>query len=261
MQSLYAIASNTAYYVCMFAALFIAPEAIVIVFVNLAVTTITTIISYVRVTATYHPTGENDPAAPRFARHLTIMSVLGLLASQADNLLVFHFLGAATLAIYSITSLLPEKIGGMFKFIATVALPRFTSRTFAEIQASLSKRLIALTILILGIAGLYALIAPTLFRFIYPAYAPNVGYSMLYSLTMLNIVGIFAASALSAHRKIRELYILNVAVPIIQILLQAVAVVVGGLWWLVVAKIVSVFIYSALCVFFVRYAPSNAIQE
>ena len=48
--------------------------------------------------------------------------------AQSHRILAFHYLGAVELAIYSFAIAPPEQIKGVFKFLGTLALPKFSKR-------------------------------------------------------------------------------------------------------------------------------------
>ena len=45
-----------------------------------------------------------------YGKHVSIMSAVGTLANQLDNILVYHLLGPASLALYSFATIIPERI-------------------------------------------------------------------------------------------------------------------------------------------------------
>lgn len=258
LQSFYAITSNAAYYVCIFLCVLFLPQALLLVFINLAITSATAIFFYFRTVRKFRTEGGNDPEAFSYARHLSVMNVLNTIAGQMDNLLVFHFLGAAELAIYGIATLLPEKVGGLLKPITSAAFPRFASRDIGSVRDNFGRRLLWFFALIIACVGLYILIAPPLFSFIYPAYSMAVPYSQLYAFTLVSFIGGITTAVLSAHRKVKELYLFNIVVPIIQITLQTVAIIQWGLWGIVGAKIASSVLASIIAVILFYAVKTNS---
>lgn len=238
-NSLYMIAGGGAYYLLIFLGVWLFPAALPLIFINLFTTTIAAAYLYFRVIKTEQPNREVDSEALPFARHLSIMNALANAAMQIDSILVFHFLGAADLALYSIANLLPQKLGGAFKSLVQSALPRFSGRSSEEVRGNIAYRLFLFLIAILAVAGLYAFIAPELFRLIYPKYESAIHYSQVLALTLVSYPGSLATTVLYAHRKIRRLYVLNIFVPVTQVLLQVGGILLFGLWGLVGAKVLS----------------------
>lgn len=241
-SSLYGIAGNAIYYVFIFAGIVFFPSALPLIFINLSVTTIVAIIFYYKVLRAFNPNHNSDRDALPYARHLSAIGVLSTIASQIDNILVFHFLGASDLAVYSIASLLPEKIGGVFKSTISAAFPRFADRSLSDIKANLFNRLFSMAAAIFATCLLYIFIVPFFFHYVYPAYAAAIPYTQLYSLVLVNYIGGMVMSILFAHKKIKSLYLFNTIIPITQVTLQIFAIINWGLWGLVGAKVLSTFI-------------------
>ena len=250
--SLYALCGNGMYYVLMFLTLAFYPSALLLIAVNLCITAAAAVFFYVRTIAIYHPPIKNDSSTVTYARHLSVINILTLIANQVDNIFVFHFLGPVMLAQYSLASLIPERIGGMFKSLTSSALPRFASRNLTQIRENMLVRLLLLLIGVLVIIVLYAAIAPFFFRVVYPEYAAAVPYSQMYALTIVGVVGGIVTSAFYAHRRVKELYILNTAVPLFQITVQVLAIILWGIWGLIVAKIISSIVTSITSLLLLR---------
>jgi O-antigen/teichoic acid export membrane protein len=148
-------------------------------------------------------------------------------------------LGAEALALYAFITAIPDRLLTFLKFIPSAALPKFSEKTEDQIRQSISPKLLLLTLL--GVAGalLYIVIAPEFFAFFFPAYTEAVPYSQIYSLMIVGLAGSVSVSALIAQGRKKDLYLLNTTTPILQIVLQLIAVLVWGLWGLVAAKAAS----------------------
>lgn len=171
--------------------------------------------------------------------HFSVMNILAGIAGQIDRLLVFHYLGAIELAVYSFAIALPDQIKSMSNNIATIAFPKFANRPFKEIQETLSRRLGGFTLLMAVFAGIYICIAPFAFHIFFPAYEEAVFYSQIYALALIPLASIFPMTALQAHAANKELYILNIVSSIFQIGILFPAIAYYGLLGAVVARILS----------------------
>lgn len=200
--------------------------------------TATLISWYVR---THYRAEERQPAESLFTlgAHFSVMNILAGIASQIDRLLVFHYLGAVELAVYSFAIALPDQIKSMSSNIATIAFPKFASRPFKEIQETLSRRLGGFTLLMAAIAGAYIFLAPFAFHIFFPAYTEAVWYSQIYALALIPLASIFPATALQAHAANKELYIFNIVSSVFQIGILFPSIAYYGLLGAVVARILS----------------------
>lgn len=188
----------------------------------------------------YRPT-EHKPTESLFAlgAHFSVMNILAGIAGQIDRLLVFHYLGAVELAVYSFAIALPDQIKSMSNNVATIAFPKFANRPFKEIQGSFLLRLGGFTLLMTVLAGIYILLAPFAFHVFFPAYTEAIWYSQVYALALIPLASIFPATALQAHAANKELYIFNIVSSVFQIGILFPAIAYYGILGAVIARIVS----------------------
>lgn len=224
-----------------------APYALAILITNLGFTLVCTFFAYRGVMRTYvEPDHKTDDGTVAYGKQLSIMNVPAALASQADIIIAFHFLGPVSAALYAFSTAIPDRFGSFLKFIPTAALPRFSTRNAAEVRATLFPKLLLLAAIALGIAGTYALAAPLLFYVLFPTYMAAVPYSQVYALVIVSIVGSVAVSALTAHTSTRSLYIVNTITPIVGTVFQFFGAFFGGLWGLILAKLATNIIATIL---------------
>lgn len=178
-----------------------------------------------------------DPELFSYSKHLSAMEIIGRIASQLDKILIFHFLGAAPLAIYSFAIAPVEQLQSGKKILSTLILPKIAGRPFEELQKETPRKTLPLIIYALVLAGLWALIAPYFYSFFYPQYLDSIFYSQIYSLTLLTIAGTLFNETLIAHQKKKALYIHRTIIPVAQIALFIILLPIYGLMGLVVTHI------------------------
>lgn len=132
----------------------------------------------------FPPNLDEDPKTISYGKHLSFVGIIGTVASYLDRLLIFHYLGAAEVAIYSIATAPPDQIKNLFKNIPTLAMPKLAQRSFREIDSILYKRLFYLFMTGLALAGIYSIIAPYFFKLFFPKYMDSVFYSQFFSFTL-----------------------------------------------------------------------------
>lgn len=188
----------------------------------------------------YRPTAHRQSESLfSLGAHFSVMNILAGIAAQIDRLLVFHYLGAVELAVYSFAIALPDQIKSLSNNVATIAFPKFANRPFREIQETLSHRLGGFTLLMIVLAGIYILIAPFAFQILFPGYGEAVFYSQIYALALIPLASIFPTTALQAHAANKELYILNIVSSVFQIGILFPAIAYYGLLGAVIARILS----------------------
>lgn len=245
---LYTTGGNLLYYACIGVTLFLFPSVIALICVNLAATTAGAVGMYALTLRAYKPPKADDQEALGYGKHLSAMNLLSTLSGQADNLLVFHFLGPVPLAVYSIATLIPERLSGVLKNVTNALLPRFAEQPFERVRSDLLRKAFLFFCFVAILVAAYIVILPFFFRIFYPNYLGSVGYSQIFSLTLFSFVGNFVGAALLAHRKLKRLYVINVLIPIVQTTLQACGIIFGGLIGLVLARVASSFIFLIIII-------------
>ena len=97
---------------------------------------------FLKITLKKFPPNQNkDPKTISYGKHLSFIGIIGTVASYLDRLLIFHYLGATEVAIYSIAIAPPDQIKNLFKNIPTLAMPKLAQRSFKEIGDILYMRL------------------------------------------------------------------------------------------------------------------------
>lgn len=171
--------------------------------------------------------------------HFSVMNVLGGISQQIDRLLIFHYLGAVELAVYSFAIAVPDQIKGLISNIATIAFPKFANRPFSEIAETLSRRVLGFTVLMLVVTGAYILLAPIAFHFLFPSYTEAIWYSQIYALALIPLGSLFPVTALQAHAANKELYYFNIISSLFQIGVLFPAIAWYGILGAVVSRILA----------------------
>lgn len=189
-----------------------------------------------------------EAGSTRYGVHLSIMDWLGAFAQHLDSLVAFHYLGEAALAVYYFGVAIPEQMRGTVKGLHFLVLPKFAARSTAEIRAAILGKFLWLALFLGAIVGAYALVAPTLLGLLFPDYPASVHLSQLYALVLLNYISLPAGTFLAAKQKVREQYVVNISMSLLQIALTFVLVVPWHLVGLVWAKVIRAILGAALII-------------
>jgi O-antigen/teichoic acid export membrane protein len=179
-----------------------------------------TVISFVlnRLTRTiYSGSIAVDEEARAYSFHLSAMNAVGAVSFQLDKILTFHYLGAAQLAIYSFSVAMPQQIRQLQKHVATLVFPKFSEQPFNQIRKHIAAKALRMFIVVSVIVLVYITVAPFIFRLFFPHYLDSIIYSQLYALVLLTSPIVLFKQALTAHKKTRELYMVQVVVPLFKI--------------------------------------------
>lgn len=169
------------------------------------------IISYVRVLSVFKVNDSKDHSLIPYSKHISVMNLFGTIANSLDKLLVFHYLGAAELAIYSFAQAIPEQIRGGFKSLFGIAFPKYASLSPDEVRSSIKAKIYRLTFIAALFSLVYILAAPFIFKLLFPKYLQSVIYSQIYMLGIIAFPGIsLFATYFQLKKDTRTLYKLNV---------------------------------------------------
>jgi len=185
------------------------------------------------------PNDKINPETVPYGTHLSIMAIPGAVSAQLDAILIFYFLGAPALAIYSFATLLPEKISGGLKSISSVALPKFSERNETTVKNFLIKKLWIVLAILIVISGIYALVAPWIFLWLFPTYMASIPYTQIYSLSFFSVGATIVQTALQSQKKTKELYVVNFFVPLIKATLLIILMYLFGIWGVIWAQIIT----------------------
>lgn len=205
------------------------------------------------------PHTETDPGTIPYGKHLSIMGIPQGLVGQLDALLIFHYVGAQALAVYSFATLLPEKITGGLKFIPLITLPKFSEKSESEVKDFFRKKIWWLLFFLGVMSALYALLSPYLFRFIFPAYVESIPFTQVYSLSFFAIAASVAQGALLSQRKVKELYITTLAFPILKTVLMFVLMFFYGVWGIIYAQLITILFQIIFPIFLLQRSRPKVI--
>ncbi|MDB5225325.1 MAG: hypothetical protein JWL87_277 [Candidatus Adlerbacteria bacterium] len=185
--------------------------------------------------------GQKDPGMLTYSKHLSFMGILGGVASNLDQILLFQFVGPAQLAVYNFATGIPDQLKGPLKNLDGMLQARFASHLSANIRNSMRNK--SLLLLAFGIvsSAVYIPLAPYLFEMLFPRYMNAVPYSQFYALYLLSLPFIPSMSYLTSKRLIKEQYIDGVISHTSKILFTLIGVVGWGLWGLIVAVVAARF--------------------
>lgn len=180
----------------------------------------------------------SDLSAMSYGKHLSLMSILNLIAGQLDKILIFHYLGAAPMAIYAIAMAMPEEIKGVLRNIQSLALPKFAAQPEQEIKKTILSKIIKFTSLIAVFVVIYILIAPYVFEIFFPQYLESITYSQIFAISLISASANLPLAALQSKKAKKALYIYNACTAILHIILLVVMMYFWGLMGAILAKVI-----------------------
>jgi len=181
---------------------------------------------------------ELDEKTLPYGKHLSLISVIGTIDGQIDKILLWHFLGAAPLAIFVVAISIPKKIKQMLNVISGLAFPKFSARTKEELKASVPKKMLMIFLITAPLAVIYILLAEPIFKILFPKYLEAVKYSQIYALVLLTYPRTLLGTALRAKMKTKSLYRITFILSPTYMLLLFLLVPFFGIWGLIIVWLI-----------------------
>jgi len=189
----------------------------------------------------YSPNTRKDSSVISYGKHLTLIQFLSYLASYLDKVLVFHYLGAASLAIYHFAIVIPDQLSTFLGSLKSLALPRFSERKPQEVKKNLNKKILKFAILISLIVAFYLLLCPLIYKIFFPQYQKSIFYSQIFSFSIFGALAILPHTFLLSQRKVKKLYQYNFLSALIRILFILCGLYLGGLFGLILGRVAARF--------------------
>lgn len=187
----------------------------------------------------YHPNNKTSSETFKLGAHLTVMGVLNNIANYLDKIVIFHYMGATEVAIYSFAIAPGEQLKGLFKNISALALPRFSKRNEQELKKTMLRKMLIMGLVISTLIFIYIIFAPLLFKIFLPKYHSSIFPSQLFMLSLIGVIAILPIAAMKSLSKIKNLYFFNTISPIINIVLIVGLTSMYGLYGTVVARLLG----------------------
>lgn len=230
---------NISYYGGLITLIILLPLTIPLVITNFLLNTLSHGLIYFLILKKYKPNNQTDENALDYGKKLSLSNILPMIALNIDNLMIFHFLGAAQLAIYAFASTIPERLGGLLRPISTAAFPKMSGKTTAEIVQLIPKKTTQLFLISLAGGLLYVLLAPLIFHLILPNYTSSIIYSQIYTISVIiYITASFPFTALFATLS-KHVFTINLSYPIYSIVFICLGAYLFGVWGVIIGKILS----------------------
>ena len=200
----------------------------------------------------YPPNKKEDPQLMNFGKHLSVITLLGMIPEYLDKILMWHYLGAAQLAIYSFAIIPTTQIQAFLKSIPIIAFPKIASQDKEVIKKTLPLKMVKFSLLLAVGVAVYILIAPYAFRIFFPEYMDSVKYSQIFALSVLFFPARLISHLLIAHAKKKSLYFMNIVSPIIKIILLFVLLPAYCIWGAIAALLLAPFINLFFLIYFFK---------
>ena len=198
-----------------------------------------------------------DPRILKYAKHLTIMALIGFVALQLDKILVWKFMGAEELAIFYIAYIIPQEAERFLRIIPTLAFPKFAKTDPEKIKKTLIPKIIKYGLFIIVAIVIYILISPFIFELIFPKYIDSIGYSRILMISLIAMAFAPIQTYLTTLKATKSLYFLNTFFPGARIVISIPLIIFWGLWGAVIAVVISSFVRIGILLFLFNHSKTE----
>jgi O-antigen/teichoic acid export membrane protein len=183
-----------------------------------------------------------------YAKHTSIRNIISTIAFRLDSVLLFTSLGALELAVYTIATQIPEQIKGSFKNLSSLLFPKYSNHSdIKTIKISIAKKSLQLFIILVAISIIYSMIAPFLYKLLFPKYLDAIFYSQLFSIAFPAYIYYLPLTALMSQLDDKKLYAFHIKTSIFQIFVTIAFVYTSGLLGAIIANLISQYTKMIYC--------------
>lgn len=235
----YGLISSSVYLVLLVITLLLTQKVYFLILPFLIIGSLLQVIFYYHMRAKLPLNDSEDPDMVRYGKHLSVMSVVGTVANNIDQFIVYQFLGPVQLAVYAMALAPTEQIKGTIKIIAPLISPKYASQSADYVKKSVREKTFKFFLLVALIVGVYILLAPYAFMLLFPQYMDAVPYTRGLALTLLATGSLVPVTALETQRQQTSLYKWSTIGALMQIVTVCLGAAFFGLWGIVGARIMT----------------------
>lgn len=234
-------------------ALFLTDNIAVILLAYFFAYTGTHLFFFWRVKKKFGLNNHENPEMIKYGAHLSAVKILTTAAAYLDKIVLFNYLGAVELAVYSFALAPTKKVEGLLAAISNLALPRFSARPKEEVKRLMMPKVLKFLALIIFIMFAYIIAAPWFYRFFFPQYEESIFYSQLSALNFLVIPFSLIYTYFQAHALTKIIYPYKIIANILQIVLLLILIPLYGVLGAILARIAfSLLVIPVNLIFFRR---------
>jgi O-antigen/teichoic acid export membrane protein len=212
------------------ATLFLTDDLLIILSIFFAINTVLSFSLYLFTLKKFKPNRRTTSETISYGKHLSIINIINTVAKHIDKVLIFHFLGAVELAVYSFAVLPIQKLDNIKGIIGNLALPKFSKTSISTLKKTLTKKAFILFGLSVFSTVILIAVLPNIFKLIFPQYMESVIYAQVFSVSILAFPGILFAQALRGHAKKKELYKSDITANVLKIIGLLILLPMYGIW-------------------------------
>jgi O-antigen/teichoic acid export membrane protein len=249
LNTIYSIPQTLIPAVALVVTLLLTKTPLTLVFVYFTSNVVATVGMYLFTMIRNRPNDLSDTKSLSFSKHLSLMNLFVRASKEIDKVLLFHFLGASPVAVYSLAVAPVQEIGNIESSILSPAFPKLSQRPIEDLKKSLPRRMVILFLFLIPVVFTYIMLAPFLFQTLFPLYMEAVTYSQVAVLVILFMPFEVIMQTFNAHAKKRELYILKTVIPVLRVIMLLTLVPFYGIWGVIITLLAANVVHSFIALY------------
>lgn len=196
---------------------------------------------FFKISSKYLQNKKEDAGMISYGKKLSLMGIIVKVAAHFDKILIFYYLGAIDLAIYSFAIAIPEQAKPFIKNLSTLAFPKFSQQSLEATKNTIFRKIFKAMMVISFFVLIYIFLAPIIYKTLFPQYIASIPYSIMLAISLIAVPGWISLGVLKAHKITRKLYLFNTVSPIFRIIILFILINYYGLTGAVISVIISRF--------------------
>jgi O-antigen/teichoic acid export membrane protein len=240
LGSLFSVLATALYVAGMIVAVYVSGAVFWLIVVYAVTTLVASLTFYLITLWLFRPPLAPSPDTLTYGRRLSYTGFMSPIASQLDSIILSHFWGPASLAVYSVAMSIPSRSIPFVKGWVSIGLPKMAAKTREELDRSFYLRLAQGLALGLLMALAYALAAPYLFHYLLPQYTDAIFFTQLLGLSFVFALPNRYLSMLFVSQQMPgRVFVSQFTQNVIRIASYVVLGIWGGILGLVVAQVAN----------------------
>lgn len=239
ISTIFSVCSTIFSFILMLNTLYWFDSVLAVIFTYLFANTFARLVFLIICIKKFKKNNEIEKGSIKYGKNLSIISILGTISSNLDKILIFHFLGAAQLAIYSIALAPAQKLGKVVDFICPIALPKFSAQDPEALKKNLPSKLVKFFLVSLVIVCAYYLLAPYMFKYLFPKYIASIKYSQIYAFILLLQTRALINTALTSQQQQKSLYIFSIGHSMTRLISLFILLPLIGVWGAILSIVIA----------------------
>ncbi|OGZ57337.1 MAG: hypothetical protein A3B96_01170 [Candidatus Spechtbacteria bacterium RIFCSPHIGHO2_02_FULL_43_15b] len=249
LLSIFSILSTAVSIAAIIVILFITDNVLLIILGDLLVGIIVAFAFFNIVIKKFPPNAKEDPKTIPFGTRVSLIKIIPTIARELDQIIIWHFLGAAQVAIYAFAQKIPTQLSDNLSVLNQLAFPKMSAASSDDLKKNLPKKIIRLYAMIIPLGIAYILSVPFVFKIFFPQYLDSILYAQIFSFFIFFFPLSFISQTFDAKMQEKNILITSIFSPTLRIILLLILTPTIGVMGVVLTRLINSFATNLLAIF------------